>query len=324
MVRERRDGGHRVYVPVTGDATEALRRANYRATTHNVISPILNDQKTLRGQISEFLSRYGQREAGKKAREALNDFQLACPDVRTAKGITQDHVLRFQDWLKAKGNKPRTVANKHKLLHVFLRKMKVDLDEVMPKDTKPPFEDPPITAYKPEEIQRLLEHASPYMALVVSMAHGLGLRERELMHAEFTDVLPSRVHVVQAKPRFKFTTKTHENRNVTIHAALYERIMEWQRRYPERRLILGVGKGHDTPCTSLLSRLKALAAKAGVKDATLHKFRRTFITTLLRSHRMSLREVQAQAGHKSLAATNRYLEALGAETLTGQFDSIFG
>jgi integrase len=102
--------------------------------------------------------------------------------------------------------------------------------------------------------------------------------------------------------------------------------MAWQRQYPERRLILGVGTGYDTPSTGLLGRLKTLAKrdKVMVKDATLHKFRRTFITTLLRSGKMSLREVQAQAGHSSLAATDRYLKALEAEKLVDPFDSIFG
>jgi integrase len=46
---------------------------------------------------------------------------------------------------------------------------------------------------------------------------------------------------------------------------------------------------------------------------TLHRFRRTYITTLLRSG-IDLRTVQAYAGHKDLASTMRYLRpATGKE-----------
>ena len=151
--------------------------------------------------------------------------------------------------------------NKHKLLHVFLKFAKVDIDEVIPTNSKPRYEQPPITIYEPEEIQKLLDHADSYMALVISMAYGLGLRERELMHAEFSDILTTRVFVVQSKPRFKFTTKTHEHRKIAIHSDLYERLMGWQRQYPNRRLILGVAKGFDTPNTGLLGPALLLFAE---------------------------------------------------------------
>ncbi len=326
VIREMIDGKRR-YANVDGDPRAALQAARTRAGQRKRSHSVTPKPLTLTGQIKDFITRYenkSKHEAAKKASEALNDFQLACPDVRVAKGITQDHVLQFHRWLKAKGNVPRTVFNKHKLLHVFLTWAKVDLDAVIPVDSKPKFQHPPITVYEPEDIQKLLAHASPYMSLVIGMAHGLGLRERELMHVEFADILPKRVLVVQAKPRFKFTTKTHEHREVTIHTKLYDRLMAFHRQYPERRLILGVGKGYDTPSTGLLGRLKRLAKRAGVADANLHKFRRTFITTLIRSGKMSLRDVQSQAGHSSLAATDRYAQALQAEKLVDPFDSIFG
>jgi integrase len=325
MLRERLGSGQRVYTQVKGDASTTLQAARRRAATHNSAMPMLMGSSTLKGQIKEFITRYenkSKREAAKKASEALNDFQLACPDVRSAKHITLDHVLRFHGWLAEKGNVPRTVFNKHKLLHVFLKFAKVDVDEVIPANSKPRYEQPPITIYEPEDIEKLLAHADSYMALVISMAYGLGLRERELMHVEFSDILSTRVLVVQSKPRFMFTTKTHEHRKIAIHSDLYERLMAWQRQYPNRRLILGVGKGFETPNTGLLGRLKRLAQRAGVNDATLHRFRRTFISVLLRSG-MPIRDVQAQAGHKSMAATDRYAQALGAEKLVSHHDAVF-
>jgi hypothetical protein len=49
---------------------------------------------------------------------------------------------------------------------------------------------------------------------------------------------------------------------------------------------------------------------------TLHKFRRSYITTLLRNG-IDLRTVQAYAGHKDIASTMRYLRPASAKEAQG-------
>lgn len=56
----------------------------------------------------------------------------------------------------------------------------------------------------------------------------------------------------------------------------------------------------------MLRRLKAIAARAGVKHATLHKFRHTYATRLLEKD-ADIVTVQHLLGHSDLDTTRRYL-----------------
>ena len=57
------------------------------------------------------------------------------------------------------------------------------------------------------------------------------------------------------------------------------------------------------------------------QEFTLHKFRRTYITTLLRSG-VDLRMVQAYAGHKDIASTMRYLRPASAKEAQAKLNGI--
>jgi site-specific recombinase XerD len=71
------------------------------------------------------------------------------------------------------------------------------------------------------------------------------------------------------------------------------------------------------PLVSVGYRFPAHCHKLGeCQEWTLHKFRRTYCTTLLRSG-LDLRTVQAYMGHADLASTMRYLRpASSAEAQT--------
>jgi integrase len=88
-----------------------------------------------------------------------------------------------------------------------------------------------------------------------------------------------------------------------------------------------LGTKYHKPNTKLLRTLKRMAHNAGLncgrcegcreikecQEYTLHRFRRTYLTTLLRNG-IDLRTVQAYSGHKDLASTMRYLRpAAGTE-----------
>lgn len=56
----------------------------------------------------------------------------------------------------------------------------------------------------------------------------------------------------------------------------------------------------------MLRRLKAVATRAGLKNATLHKFRHTYATRLLESG-CNIVTVQHLLGHSDLDTTRKYL-----------------
>jgi integrase len=122
---------------------------------------------------------------------------------------------------------------------------------------------------------------------------------------------------VRAKPQWKFTVKTWEQREVPVPTDVLEALREWQEKWPGQTLILGTKQ--QKPNTKLLRTLKHVAKRAGLncgrcdgclerkecEEFTLHRFRRTYITKTLRV--TDLRTVQAYAGHKDIASTMRYL-----------------
>ena len=57
------------------------------------------------------------------------------------------------------------------------------------------------------------------------------------------------------------------------------------------------------------------------REWTLHKFRRTYCTTLLRSG-IDLRTVQAFMGHADLASTMRYLRPAASNEVRGKVDAV--
>ena len=281
--------------------------------------------------------------AAEHGRLVLAEFQKVCttPYVRS---VTAQHVDAYHAALrkggltvsKCKGRRglsERTIANKQDRLRSFFRFLKLDT-KWMPE--KPKYEQKKPDTYSPRELTAIREAAEPYMRLVIDMALQLGLRERELMFAEWSDVsFEEGKFKVQAKAEYGFMTKDKEQRVLAAPAVLLQRLTTHRATLPEgTRLILGTASGK--PNTHLLRSLKRLAHRAGLNCGhcqscrprrlpvgkhpedtikvgeecekwPLHKFSRTCLTMMLRNGEFDVKSVQEFAGHSSLSATLRYL-----------------
>jgi integrase len=276
------------------------------------------ESKTLKATAAAYIDnavKRGANEAAEQARLVSEEF-LRLVKVSKVDQVTQDDVFAYHQWLRKNQCGDRTVSNKHMRLASWLRFAGIDPKQIPPR---PRYEEKLPDMYSSAQTSALLAAADPYMRMCILIALKCGLRDQELRHVEFRDIdWESKTLRVRAKPQWKFTVKTWEQREVPVTKNVLEALMEWQQKRPGQTLILGTK--NQKPNTKLLRMLKHVAKYAGLncgrcdpclerkecEEFTLHRFRRTYITTLLR-RRIDLRTVQAYAGHKDIASTMRYL-----------------
>ena len=233
--------------------------------------------------------------------------------------ITRDDVFRFHKALRARGCSERTVSNKHKRLRSFFRYCKLDYADILPPTPK--YDATLPNTYAPEDRTKILKVADPYLRIAIELGLMCGLRDQEIQHLEWQDIRwEDSTLRVTSKPHWGFKIKDSEERDIPIPTALLEHLKERRKENPESRLVLATAAG--SPNGKLLRSLKRLAKAAGLncgvcegckstlrecQQWTLHKLRRTYGTTLLRSG-LDLSTVQKFMGHSDLASTMRYLQ----------------
>lgn len=293
------------------------------------------DRQTLARTAAAYIRDAQQRgamEAADQARLVNEEFRKLLNRKTYVDEITRDDIFRFHAALRKRGCSDRTVANKHQRLTSWLRFAGIDKTILPPV---PKYEETLPTIYTSDEISTLLAEAAPYMKMAILLALKCGLRDQELMHLEFSDLnLADKTLRVQGKPRWNFKVKTHEQRHVPIPNDVLDELKAWKEKRTGQSLILGTKNGN--PNTKLLFALKTLARRAkmncgrceGCKSRrrecesfTLHKFRRSYITTLLRNG-IDLRTVQAYAGHKDIASTMRYLRPASAKEAQSKLNAV--
>jgi len=293
------------------------------------------DRQTLARTAVAYIRDAEQRramEAAEQARLVSEEFRKLLNRKTYVDEITRDDIFRFHTALRKRGCSDRTVANKHQRLTSWLRFAGMDKTILPPV---PKYEDALPTIYTSDEISTMLAEAGPYMKVAILLALKCGLRDQELMHLEFSDInFKEKTLRVQGKPRWNFRVKTHEQRFVPVPDDVLDELKAWKEQRRGNSLILGTKNGN--PNTKLLFALKTLVRRAKLncgrcegckskrrecKAYTLHKFRRSYITTLLRNG-IDLRTVQAYAGHKDIASTMRYLRPASAKEAQSRLNAV--
>jgi integrase len=270
-------------------------------------------------------------EAMEQARLVGDEFLLVSRKTFVDE-VTKDDVYRFHKALRERGAAPRTISNKHARLKSMLLFAGVSKDVLPPA---PSYEEALPTTYTSEEIEAILAAGDDYLRLVIQLGLKCGLREQELVYLEWSDIRwADSVLRVTGKPHWEFKVKDAEQREVPIPQDLLESLTERKKKTKNNKLILSTRKG--TPNEKLLRALKRLAKRAKLncnvcrgcnrKDRechewTLHKFRRTYATTLLRNG-VDLRTVQHYMGHSDIESTMRYLRPASTKETQGRINAI--
>lgn len=344
------DGSRTVWTRVEGGATDALaqqktaqKKAAARAIAGSAGVPVVEEscRKVLREEAKKWLASVEDRgalEAFELYGRTMEGFLLICKKVYVDE-LTHDDILSWHRSQRVQGYAARTIANRHTHLKTFLLYLNLDRDSIKRiAGPKPKFEKTLPEIYEPKELKKFFGSlANTYDSLLFDVLLTTGLREREASHLEWSDIHWSRsVLKVQSKPKWEHKIKDAEEREMPLTADLLGRLRLYRHSHTKANLIFGKSGGKlDVPDGHLLRRLKGLVRKAGLNCGQcdsckttqecerwfLHKFRATYITTLLRNG-LDLRTVMTLSGHADLESVMRYLRPAEGKAVQDKVNSI--
>jgi integrase len=256
---------------------------NRRATTVNRAQQILN----------EFLAHAGNRPLGEIGRAEINSFLAA----RRAE--------------RSNGN--RTLWNKSTRVLALLRHHGIAL-----KIQKPRYVEGMPQVYGEAELSQFFGACDFRQLVFFKLLLMTGLRMQEAKFLHWTDIENGMLHVRAHHP--EFLPKTCEERIIPLASVLRDLL----KRLPHRPGPLVFPTKSGRPDKHLLRHCKRIARKAGLDPRrwSLHGFRRTFCTSLLRSG-LDARSVMKLMGHNDIESTLRYWRPLEVETLRAKVDAVF-
>jgi integrase len=183
----------------------------------------------------------------------------------------------------------------------------------------PKYEEKEVTIYTPQEIEQFFSLVTGNLRIATLLMLKCGLRYREAICSCFSDInFNEKTILVRGKPEYKFKVKNYQQRYVPIPDDAAEELRRWAEEHSRQRLLIQFHSGK--PVAKLLQHLKRFVFRHGLRCGNcahclsgnpecenwgFHKFRRTYITAILRH--VDLRTAQSYAGHKRISATERYL-----------------
>lgn len=338
------EGARMVYRDAGDNAAEAqnarerqmrLMAAKEAASAAGVKIEETTGRKNLQRELIRFVAAArdrGSESAAGVYQQVGEEFLCACGKT-FADEVSIDDVLQYQSALRKNKASQRTIHNKHAAVKAFLRYCGVDVKAVAPG--RPKFEKTLPEIYTPAELKALFASVKDdRLNLIFDLLLKTGLREQEGMYLCWPDLdLSAGMLRVRSKSEFGFKVKDCEERDIVIPASLLQRLKAYRAKHPKERLVTGTATGK--PNTKLLRTLKRLAKSAGLNCGHcascaargecerwfLHKFRATYITTLLRGG-MDLRTVMTQSGHSDLDSVMRYLRPAEGAAVKAKVNSI--
>ena len=219
--------------------------------------------------------------------------------------FTAQNDLRYVKFLREHESDldDRTVHNVFETLNTFLRtrdnftagKILAELD----------YAEKPPKPYTKPELKAMFAAMDEEEKLLYGLFLNSGVRDAEMQNTEYADFNWEKC-MLHVQPKLwrhfrlkgKKKKKSAKERNAQPHDLVFPN---------------GTGK----PDGHFLRKLKAIAEKAGVEGAELHRYRKTYADTL-HEEGVSVNTIRIWLGHESLDVTLAYLKGKDAESEEAQ------
>ena len=210
----------------------------------------------------------GSKEASEIYARTLEEFLDGC-NKTYADELTHDDILKFHCQMRKRGLSDRTIHNRHMALRSFILTLGFTVEQVQAIAGRraPKFEKTLPEIYEPDELKAFFKAPeSDYDTLLFDLLLTTGLRERECMHLEWTDIsYTHKTLQVKSKPRYGHKIKDSEEREMPLTTELVNQLQAYRKAHPDGRLVFGKLLGTvDAPDGHLLRRLKGRVKNAGL------------------------------------------------------------
>ena len=160
--------------------------------------------------------------------------------------------------------------------------------------------------YSQQDLDKIFAQSDDTERAMFAALYLTGLRKDELTNLTWSDLDLKRA-TLQLTAKEDFAPKDYEEREIPIPQDLVEIL----KRLPQTSSwVFPSRKGKRLGPNEMLRRLKDVAQRAGVNNATLHKFRHSYATRLLENG-CDIVTVQHLLGHSDLDRTRKYLSPNG-------------
>jgi integrase len=311
------EGGKRRFERVGCDAAMAASAAQKKEAALKAKAAgvtILEDIKTEQIKLAEAIAAYKAEIKEHKAwatyraySTALDLFARSCKKTYVDE-VSRGCIMAFAAALKKNDYAERTVANRFGYVYAFLKRH--GKAGIVGANDWPKYEEEEYDIYAEEDVRKMLEACNDLSErALVKFASDTGFRKGEIAHAEVSDInFTEKTIQTRSKPKWKFTTKDHEQRIIAVSDSLLELL---KRYCPKLDGPLLFPNGKEKPDDHLTRILKRIAKRAGVKVPVkpCHAFRAYYATRLVRAG-TDIYTVQKHLGHSDIETTQGYLRAL--------------
>lgn len=186
-----------------------------------------------------------------------------------------------------------------------------------------------------KQFDKLVKHAKETSLLperdllILALSFKAGLRIGEIQKIDLSAMLDSSGAIADSITIFSHVGKKKRERSVPMHPLVRQHLAKFMQAYPSASFVAissqpfrwVIARGEKVPENARHRRMsitaltnyynKKLVQGAGLKEASSHSGRRTFITRMAQQanlHHCSLRDVQLLAGHARLETTETYIE----------------